>query len=87
MEAASTKKAVIHFSTVACFVVWVDVGFAVVVMFLELYSIVAINNLFDAVYTVLAGVSVEYLPKIVACWEKVFDKVEEFFANVSIYNF
>ena len=59
-------------------------------MFFELYFIVAINDLFDVVYTAVAdlnGISVKYVPKIVACWETVVDKVEEFFANVSIYIF
>ena len=72
------------------FVICVNIGFAVVVMFLELHFIAAINNLFDVVYTAVAdlnGVSVEYRSKIVACWETVVDKVEEFFANVSIYIF
>ena len=80
-----------HSSFGSCtFVICVDIRFAVVVMFLEFYFIVAISDLFDVFYTAAAdlnGISVEYLPKIVACWETVVDRVEEFFANVSIYIF
>ena len=50
----------------------------------------AINNLFDVVYTAVAdlnGVSVKYLPNIVACWETVVDKVEEFFLPTLVFTF
>ena len=64
LEAVSTKKAAIHVSAVARFVICVIVGFAVVIigfavvvigfavviMFLELYIILAINNLLNIVY-------------------------------------
>ena len=57
LETVSIERAVIHVLAVACFVICVHIVFTIVVMFLELYFNVAINNLFYVVYTAVADLN------------------------------
>ena len=55
-------------------------GLLLLSCFLSCILLLAINSLFDVVYTAVAdlnGVSIEYLSKLVAWWETVV-KIEEF---------